>query len=294
MYNHLLDTFVVVAENNSLSKASQELYMSVPAIKKQIDELENHLGAKLFYRNYKGVFLTNEGKIIYDNLPRLKELSKEILSKVTVIPKDKIVINVGTFYMNTAKDFLKKWYKHGELTNRYILQVKDLEKKIQNIESLFDNDLDIIYGVYDAQFANEKYGFLKIKEINPIIAIPQTNKLSCKNKITVSDLKNEEILILRTGISEYGDRLRELIKNYNSRIKINDLSLKDSTFFSSDGIKNCLIFSSYYWGMINPSYEVAEFESDVKLKVGIIYKKDNNKKIKKLIGDIKKYLNIKD
>ena len=48
MYNPQLDTFLCVVEAGSFSKAAEQLYISAPAVIKQINSLEASLGVKLF------------------------------------------------------------------------------------------------------------------------------------------------------------------------------------------------------------------------------------------------------
>lgn len=50
MYNPQLDTFLCVVEAGSFSKAAEQLYISAPAVIKQINSLEASLGMKLFDR----------------------------------------------------------------------------------------------------------------------------------------------------------------------------------------------------------------------------------------------------
>ena len=44
MYNHQLDTFIVVADSGSFNKAAEALFISPPAVIKQINLLEDSLG----------------------------------------------------------------------------------------------------------------------------------------------------------------------------------------------------------------------------------------------------------
>lgn len=50
MYNHQLDTFIVVADSGSFNKAAEALFISPPAVIKQINLLEDSLGVRLFTR----------------------------------------------------------------------------------------------------------------------------------------------------------------------------------------------------------------------------------------------------
>lgn len=50
MYNSQLATFISVVENGSFTKAADALFITPPAIMKQINALEDRLGVTLFAR----------------------------------------------------------------------------------------------------------------------------------------------------------------------------------------------------------------------------------------------------
>lgn len=59
--------FNAVARTGNISRASKELFISQPAISKAIKKLEDNLDTRLFIRNSRGVFLSEEGKILYEH-----------------------------------------------------------------------------------------------------------------------------------------------------------------------------------------------------------------------------------
>lgn len=60
-----IDYFLAAARNLSFSKAAQELYVSQPAVSRQIQTLEEELGCPLFIRQNKGIELTSNGEMFY-------------------------------------------------------------------------------------------------------------------------------------------------------------------------------------------------------------------------------------
>ncbi|MEI6044966.1 MAG: LysR substrate-binding domain-containing protein [Chloroflexota bacterium] len=70
---HHLRVFVSVARYESYSKAAAELYLSQPAISSQIGSLEKFLGLKLFTPYGRGILLTPEGQVFYEQARRLLE-----------------------------------------------------------------------------------------------------------------------------------------------------------------------------------------------------------------------------
>ena len=69
-YN-LYKTFKVVAETKNITKASEILRISQPAISFQIQQLEQELNGELFIRKNKGVELTLLGSMIYEKVSKI-------------------------------------------------------------------------------------------------------------------------------------------------------------------------------------------------------------------------------
>ena len=66
---------MAVATNLSFTKTSEELFVSQPAISKQISLMEKELGVKLFIRNNKKTTLTKAGELYYEFF---REYKKEL------------------------------------------------------------------------------------------------------------------------------------------------------------------------------------------------------------------------
>ncbi|MGQ5603919.1 LysR family transcriptional regulator [Streptomyces sp. EKS3.2] len=67
----LLRYFAVVAEEGSLTRAAELLYVSQPALTKQIRRLEAGLGVDLFTRSRTGMALTEPGRALAERVPAL-------------------------------------------------------------------------------------------------------------------------------------------------------------------------------------------------------------------------------
>ena len=61
----LYRVFKIVADEENLTKASEILSISQPAVTKHIHNLENELNVKLFTRARYGMVLTEDGQKIY-------------------------------------------------------------------------------------------------------------------------------------------------------------------------------------------------------------------------------------
>lgn len=156
--------FYVVAKNKHMTKASEELHISQPAISQSIKKLEEQLGGTLFIRSNKGMELTSEGKMFYDYVKGALELIKNAENEFT-----------------SFKDLSKGEIKIGASTTltKIILMdaIKNFHKDYPNIEINITNDLtnnliiDLQKGKLDFIIFNEG----DIKETN--ITIQEIKKL---------------------------------------------------------------------------------------------------------------------
>ncbi|CAM5414251.1 MULTISPECIES: LysR family transcriptional regulator [Streptomyces] len=67
--SRLLRSFLAVAEEGSLVRAAERVYVSQPALTKQIRQLESRLGVRLFERSRTGMALTDAGRELARRAP---------------------------------------------------------------------------------------------------------------------------------------------------------------------------------------------------------------------------------
>lgn len=107
--------FYVVAKNKNITKASEELNISQPAISKQIKNLEEYLGGTLFIRTKKGVTLTQEGNEFYKYIEKAIDNIKSAENKFTDLinlETGELTIGVNTtIAKNFLLDYLKEFHK---------------------------------------------------------------------------------------------------------------------------------------------------------------------------------------
>ncbi len=147
--------FYVVAKHKHMTKASEELHISQPAISQSIKKLEDELGGTLFLRSNKGMELTSEGKMFFDYVKGALEL-----------------INNAENEFTSFKDLSKGEIKIGcstTLTKLVLLEaLKKFHSDFPNINVDITNDLtcnlinDLKLGKLDFVIFNES----NIKETN--------------------------------------------------------------------------------------------------------------------------------
>ena len=76
-----LKIFVTVAKTGAVTKASEQLYLSQPAVSAQIKALEEELGLSLFDRTVRGMTLTPHGVTILSKAEQLLAQQRDLLDE---------------------------------------------------------------------------------------------------------------------------------------------------------------------------------------------------------------------
>ncbi|MEV4893570.1 LysR family transcriptional regulator, partial [Nonomuraea sp. NPDC055795] len=75
----LVRSFLAVAEEGNLTRAAERLYVSQPALTKQIKSLETQLGVRLFTRSRAGMALTEAGRALRERAPGMLAACDQVL-----------------------------------------------------------------------------------------------------------------------------------------------------------------------------------------------------------------------
>lgn len=117
---NLYRVFYVCSQCKSFVEASKKLCVSQPAISKQIKNLENLLGTKLFYRESSGLILTNDGKQLLDYIDK----SYNYLIAGEKIIRENNNMDIGTIVIGAP----------GHITSFYLLDfIKKYREKHPNV-----------------------------------------------------------------------------------------------------------------------------------------------------------------
>lgn len=96
MFDQEFQTFKTVAETGNITSAAKRLHMSQPGVSLQIHSLESYYGVQFFNRTRKGVTLTPCGKIFYDYVCKVVNLSCSIQQQLSDLRGDhRGIINLG-------------------------------------------------------------------------------------------------------------------------------------------------------------------------------------------------------
>lgn len=205
-----LKVFYFVAKNLSFKKAAEELFVTQPAARMQIDALEQHCGMKFFCREARRLELTEAGQALYPYAERLVELLEEA---------DEVVTNVKTHPRGILRlGTTKTWARY--LMPAYILRFRrvcpEVDIRLEEGSSQ-EMALSVLHGLNDIAIVGrvpydehlEAIPFPGQHADELILAVAPDHRLARRETVSAADVCEENLVL-----KEKGSGTREVVDRY--------------------------------------------------------------------------------
>lgn len=196
-----LETFISVADNQSFTKASIELFITQSSVSKIIKSLEEEVGGPLFYRS-PDIRLTDVGMELYKHSVDVIALMDRIpdeLENLTELKKGSIRIGIpplicSNFFPAIIGRFKEKY--PGIKITLVELELKSIEEEINA------GNLDIAI-VCSAPYSDESFEVHKILGSQLQVGIHKSHPLVDSYEISLEDLAKESFVLFNKEFSIY-------------------------------------------------------------------------------------------
>lgn len=269
--------FMAVAEHLSFSKAAELLYVSQPAISKNISALEAEVGMPLFSRQGKTVALTKAGEIFRDfiieydhsyrsTLERMSDLERDIHSGNIVIGCDP-TWNASYFYPDLQRHFLENFPEMH-------LDLVGLEP-YSFVQALRDKDADAVI-----MYAGDT------KKIPDLVSVPLTTigcgflasaqlAESLPERPMPSDLEGLPFLVVdsateKSGKLIYNTLFIDLYKNINPNPKLHHCRSLAAAQLAVSGGKGIMFADDWTGAISNPLFRYYPMDKSLELCIAYL------------------------
>lgn len=197
MSDFRLKVFQCVAKNLSFTKASQELFVSQPAITKHIQELENYYQARLFERQGNKISLTEAGELLLKHSEKILDDYKKLEYEMHLLHNEFI----GELRLGASTTIAQ--YVLPPLLANFISQFPQINLSLYNgnsrgVEIALQEhriDLGLVEGIF--RLPNLKYTLFLQDEL--VAVVPNNSRLVKSDEITPEDLLNIPLVLRERG-----------------------------------------------------------------------------------------------
>jgi DNA-binding transcriptional LysR family regulator len=192
-----LRVFCQTARHLSCTKAAEKLYITQPAVTAQIKLLEDSCNLKLFKKKGRRIFLTDEGKTLYDYAAKVFEYEREIESVIEEMKE----LKRGVLRLGTTKAYARYFMPFLVTSFReaypYIKIHLDEGSSLDMIRSLVDlkNEVALISKAED----NANIRFIPFSHEELVLITAPDHRLAQRKSVLVRDLGEEPVIMKERG-----------------------------------------------------------------------------------------------
>lgn len=208
-----LKAFLAVAQDRSFSRAAEKLYLTQPAVSKQIQALEEGLGMRLFDRVGRSILLTQAGNILHDHAHiafQTLEEARETINQLRGLQRGHLRISaastIGTYMLPQPLGELKAQFPGIEISLA-------ITNKARVVQQVLSHEVELGFvgpPVEPAELEMEEY---LLDEL--VLIMAPTHRLAREESVGVAELV-EEVFILR----EQGSGTREIMEEELGRVRV--------------------------------------------------------------------------
>ncbi|MBU0514614.1 MAG: LysR family transcriptional regulator [Proteobacteria bacterium] len=192
-----LRAFYQTAKSMSFSAAAKELFVSQPAVTKQVKSFEDHYGLNLFVRRGSHLLLTEEGKIIFEYARKIFDSEKTLEDVIDGITN----LNRGSFHVGTAKTYARYFLPH--LLSTFHKCYPGIDVKMDEgsswgiLRKLIDFQVQIAIVARFEDVPEVRYLPLYREEV--VLIVSPEHRLAAKGEISLPDIEHDPLIMKETG-----------------------------------------------------------------------------------------------
>lgn len=217
-----LQSFLLIADKKSFSKAAKTLFLTPSALTQQINALEHEIGFKLFIRHNKGVVLTDAGSSFYQDTKTIVEMYQAAVEKgCEMAGYNKGVLRIGVWGgpRNIIIPASIREFSKVCPTCQLEFISTDVEN---NIDMLRKYLIDVAFHYGSMKKAPEGLLLETLCSEAPCCILPKSSHLANRHSLGFSDLCGEKLVLQAAGCSPFEDLVRKHIADHGLDITIID------------------------------------------------------------------------
>ncbi len=199
-----IEGFCYLAQTLNFSRAAEMIYLSQPAFSRMIVNMEEELGCELFVRSKTNPRLTSAGEQIYKKMKTIRKEYEDICGIAHIAKLGKLGnLRVGMLDNGLTPKSRNHISRFSAENPNVILELKEYTEA-QMFRALEMNWIDVAYIVHFPQNLKKELDGIVTEESRECVVFHRSHPLSEKKEISISELKEEPMIMLREEKSELG------------------------------------------------------------------------------------------
>jgi DNA-binding transcriptional LysR family regulator len=190
-----LEIFLTAAEYSSFALAAKFLYMSKPAITKQIQVLESQLDTKLFKQVGRNMRITTEGRRILPQVRKILDEANQLKKFVALgLDREKPMLRFSIGHTFARLIFTSLYYFSRDYVCQYDVAVDPQDIQFKKLE--LDKVDFLITGL---KVDDPKIMSIPFSKVAFFLVAAKSNPLTQIKSLTINDVKNSQFIQIKAS-----------------------------------------------------------------------------------------------
>ena len=189
--------------------------------------------------------------------------------------EDENIIRIGSSPMTPAQLLMALWAKINERCPDIKFQIVPFENTPENARKILGNlgkNIDVVGGIFDETMLGLRgCAGLELTRGRFCCAVSVHHRLAEKDRLQISDLYGENLLLMHRGWSHYVDQLRDDLWQHHPQIHIVDFEFYSMDVFNRCENTNDVLLAIPGWANVHPLLKVIPVEWEHSIPYGILH-----------------------
>lgn len=189
--------------------------------------------------------------------------------------EDADVIRIGSSPMTPAQVLMPLWSKITTCCPDMKFQIIPFENTPENAREILGNlgkNIDVVGGIFDETMLDlRSCAGVELSRVPFCCAVSIHHRLAGKDRLLLSDLYGENLLLMHRGWSHYVDQLRDELWQQHPEIHIVDFDFYSMDVFNRCENTNDVLLAIPSWANVHPLLKVIPVEWDHSIPFGLLH-----------------------
>lgn len=185
--------FLAVAEERNFTRAAERLHMAQPPLTRQIQALEEDIGAQLFVRTARGVTLTEAGLALMAEVPNLLSLAQRAKERAVLASEGQSGrLDIGIFGSGVL-DVIPRILARFHAERPEVRIVLHSLNKGEQVQALRERRISV--GFNRLVQPDDDLVVEEVLRESMTVALPEHHPLAKKTSISIPDLSDQPLIL---------------------------------------------------------------------------------------------------
>jgi len=272
--------FVAVAEEEHFGRAASRLRIAQPPLSRQIRQLEDEIGARLFERKGRGVRLSDAGRVFLDGARRTLDAASQAGARALAASRGELGRLTVGFVETSAFDTLPPRIFRAFRARYPGITLELLPMTSMNQWQALRDDRIQVGFVYHLPTDDPAVASRTVYRDQVVLALPRGHRLARRRGLRLRDLGREGFVWFpRASSPRYYDLVAAACQAAGLHMNVVQEAYSDSTIVSLVAGGTGLTFAVGAWRHVKPTSVVLRRLADLRigLKVSAVWRTDRDR-----------------